>query len=107
MSARKVTRRPKAPPVAQPYFTEYSYGIPIAGPGSPLPCPFYASTKISIVIGARHEGSSGYGTAHAHCDNCGAEMGYSNNMDGGSHADAVMEAARLWNTRPSATEAQP
>lgn len=110
MSARKAKRRPpKAPPPC--FFTDDL--VPVAFVGTPVPCPWCASTTVTILC---NEDTSGQGKsfylAFAECKDCGGrapevssndpDVDRRRELDAHSSSLAFLtmsEAAHRWNRR--------
>jgi hypothetical protein len=115
MSARKATRRRKAPPIPerQPdrkhMFWLNNPRLPILGSARPKACPFCGAPdeiyvhidKVETPKGRRHN------NAYVYCHGCGAQGTLTSDgiFDGGPEAtettlhDMVVQAAELWNGR--------
>jgi Restriction alleviation protein Lar len=104
MRKKHSTARPGKPAERETgQFVLRPHHVPIAGPGSPLPCPFCGSGD-DVVI-AIDPGQEGAHPAHvcAECDTCGAQGPFvtqDRQVAGMIRiADLVVAAARDWNKR--------
>lgn len=81
-------------------FTDFDYGLPIAGTPAPLPCPFCGSDEdMGIILKAGGKDA----VAYVECGHCGIDGPMANCDDERpftSYHDLVKTAARFWNTRP-------
>lgn len=110
MSARKAARRPKT--TDPKWFFLDQPRIPIAGAGSPAPCPFCGSADdifLALEYKETHSGEK-YPLSYGFCDVCGAQG--SPCTDGvptegtpprTAHA-LLVEAAAVWNKREVPSE---
>lgn len=84
------------------YFCEHQYNLPIAGTQRPLPCPFCGKThEVSVEIKDERDPPRPHVSVRVWCGVCGAEAPPATTNDEGivDVYAAILEAARLWNTR--------
>ena len=104
MSKKHSTASPSKP--ARSSTSRFVYGpdqVPIAGVGSPLPCPFCGvSPNVQVTVSRPKDGGDN-AWAEAHCECCGAQGPFVTQnrevVDRVLIADLVVAAAKEWNKR--------